>query len=195
MTTYTNRDTAPLTFHTFNRYVFLPLGILSTLGQMMMEYESLTSGGFYTIDLCYTIIVLVLGIASFYGFFGWMPYAWYSIMALRILNIVYAVFVLILWAIYLPTQVASLLGEVLGTVLASVPICIYYAKRKPLFVPAADKAVEASEMPPHSETPEPEPPRPNGQTAVVSYCYRCGSKLLPESRFCNQCGAPVAKIQ
>lgn len=194
MTTYTNRETAPLTFHTFNRYVFLPLGILSTLGQMMMEYEDLTSGGFYTIDLCYTVIALVLGIVSFYGFFGWMAYAWYAIMALRIINIVYAVFVLILWAIYLPTQVASLLGEVLGTVLVSVPICIYYAKRKPLFVPAANKTVEVPEMPPCGETPE-SGLQSDAQTVTVSYCYQCGSKLVPGSNFCNQCGTPVAKIE
>ena len=34
----------------------------------------------------------------------------------------------------------------------------------------------------------------NGLDKEVSFCNKCGNRLIPNSRFCNKCGAPITKL-
>lgn len=192
MTTYTNRDTAPLAFHTFSRYVALPLGTLLTLIDLVTKFGPATNG---SIDFNYTLIILILDIACLVGFTRWRTYAWYCYIAVRIVNVVYGAIVLNLCFLYFPTQIATALGQLLGTILIGALTCIYYVKRKPLFNTAIGTGLdEPEEEPPHDKAPEPIV-RSDAQAVTVSYCYRCGSKLVPGASFCNQCGTPAAKME
>lgn len=191
MNAYYDRDTTPLNFHAFYRYFSLPVGFLVIVVKIFGLTQMYPYGGWGAdIDMAVYFIDLILIVVCFWGFAKWNSAGWYGVMSRLWLAVGYNVFLVFLYAYYVPKAIGTAIGTLLGSLLYAIPIGIYYKKRKPLFFPDMTEALE-----------EPEP-RLSGYEAAsqrgasvppIMYCRKCGNKLLPESDFCSKCGAPIIK--
>lgn len=196
MKQYDDRATTPLMYHKFRWYVSLPLAVLITLIQINNEKELLFSGNWaYGIDGGYLLIILVLNMICFVGYFQWRAYAWYSTLISMVVQSGYAFIGIIIYALYLPSQIATALGQFLGVTTVSILIGIYYIKRKPLFFTGAVPAAPPTAPEPWeaAKTEAEKIPAAAEPRRVIAFCYRCGNRLTPGSNFCSQCGTPIAK--
>lgn len=197
MTRYTDKARTPLAYHTFFRYVALPLGILTTFANIFQEFGyfndfqiqpgSVLYSLFIT-ELLFYFIDLALLLVCFVGFFHWSRYAWYSTMIHLVLAVIYRLYVLVFFAVYNPTETSSAVSDLIAALLLCVLLGIYYWKRKPLFFP----------VPPDSETsPGTEPtlssPSLPGDSPRAIFCRKCGQRLPPDGAFCPQCGTPIKR--
>lgn len=191
MIAYYDRDTAPLKFHAFNRWISLPLGFLITAGKIIELKQIYPYGGWGAdIDMAVCTIDLILIVVCLWGFAKWNSAGWYGIMGRLWLNVGYSVFIVILYACTVPYLIDTAIGSLIGMLLYAIPVGIYYKKRKPLFFP--NMTASSEEIEPQlsgyeaaTQVEKPIPP--------AAYCRKCGNKLLPESDFCSKCGTPIIK--
>ncbi len=87
MVRYTDRNKTPLAYHTFFRFVALPLGILVTLGNIFEELGYFKEFQLHPGDLLYALTVidliffltdLALLVVCVVGLFRWAAYGWYD---------------------------------------------------------------------------------------------------------------------
>lgn len=128
---YYSIEHTPLKWHTFYRYVSMPLGAITGIIALVTNIAAMDNAA-YLIDIFFNLVQTVCCAAAFVGCFKWKPYAWYAIMINLVAIVVYAVVVVIITAIY-GGNVAYSMGTVLGSGISCTLIGIYYNKRKPLF--------------------------------------------------------------
>ncbi len=188
MTQYHVRENTPLKYHNLVRYFALPVGIISCVAQLtalvggMVEFNWL-----YGVDIAVYIATIVLMTVAFVGFFSWSGYAWRCLMANYWLGVCYAGFLVAVYAVLLPDELATAIGSLVGQIIVLIPISIYYHKRKPLFFTCS--VHDSFGAPAQSEDPWAASYRP--ASGEEKYCRMCGFELLPDSAFCSKCGAPV----
>ena len=200
MKQYNDRATTPLAFHAFFRFCTAPVGFLLALGNLIKTASNTNGIAFLNaIDLIYFSAVAALLLACFIGFFGWKPYAWKCVMAYLCLNSVYALYCVVIYAIYLsfsPIYMGTAVGQFIGVLVYSILVGIYYYKRKPLFFETDMQTYNGYAQPCSGQSGFYEY-NANGGTPAASpsgtmYCASCGSALPPNSAFCGNCGAPVS---
>lgn len=191
MTYYTNRQTAPLTFHSFIKYFSLPLGILKTLANLAATQYAAPQAAVGW-DTFVSFVDLILLAVAFVGFIRWKGYGWTTFMGHLGLMAVNAVAVVFFYAQY--DAVEAALGQLLVTVIYVGLVGFYYIKRQYLFFPeqAPISPVQAEE--PEALSLEDEPPAPEISSPPVAYCRHCGQRLLPHSLYCSGCGAEVHEV-
>lgn len=180
MKQYYLRETTPLKYHKFLRWFGLPLSLLLNLGQVVSMLINMEN--FYwamAVDLAFYLAQLVLVLTALIGFHEWKPFGWYSIVAVQWVGIGYVALVFLFNAVFLPSEIPSALGGLIGTGIVSALVLIYYNKRRPLFFLAAVPTEYTQET--------------NGGTAEVLYCTKCGERILDGGEFCHKCGAPVVR--
>ena len=167
------KEKTPLKYHKFCRWVALPLSILFNLATVITTLGTAELNWGHAIDLGFNILLTLLALIAFVGFFRWSPASWYAIVGAEVCGIVYRAVVLAVIARFTPDEIDSALGELLGYTVVAVLIIIYYVKRRPLFFP--------QEVPVQMEC--------GSDTASVLFCRKCGERLSEGSRFCSRCGA------
>ena len=208
---YFVQDT-PLRFHKFFCYVSLPLGIILTLKSVadIVSAEDFPSNSFYFIDLSYSLASLVLMCVCFVGLRKLKSYAWRALMINYSLGVLYLFVVVIIYIIFSPFLLDSALASLMIYVYVSAIICLYYYKRKNLFLTPSSpihavhsscssvNSIPISDVSHIQNTCVPnvveEKSTPNPISApVISFCRNCGHKLSDESNYCSHCGTPVLK--
>ena len=179
--TYYSRDGAPLAFHTFFRYVTIPLSILNTIGQFALSRINGNTIAeahpwLYAGDVLFSAVIICLLIASFIGFFKWQPYAWECTMAYLYISLAYALCIIIMDVICSPGSFSDALGQLLGAIVWTYGVSKYYRKRKPLFFTELADAVR---------------PAPAGADLTAVRCPNCGAELPGGSRYCSECGTEL----
>lgn len=192
MNQYYSRQETPLKFHKFFWYVSLPIGFLAAIGRMFSEISDiLFFNWLYAVDIAYYIIALSLMLICFIGFFEWKSYAWYSVIIYLCVAVAYNLFAVIMYAVYMPQESGTAIGQLLGVSIYAILVGIYYKKRRPLFFPNAAQinTIENSCQIHHYEN---NMLYANGPLRV-RYCGKCGYELLEGSGYCSRCGAPVTR--
>lgn len=194
MVRYTDRNRTPLAYHTFFRFVALPLGILGTFRNIFEEIGYLQDPLIRSDSLLHTLTVsellffltdLALLLVCFIGFFYWSRYAWYAVMIHFPLAVVYRLYVVVISSQFAFFNLSLAESSLIAAVVVGGLIEFYYFKRKPLFFPAAQ---ETQPLPEVEELPPAEQQAPPPQAA---FCRRCGQNLPPDGAFCPRCGLPV----
>ena len=171
---YYSIEHTPLKWHTFYRYVSMPLGVITGI-IAILNYIAAMDNLFYLVDIFFCLVQTVCCAVAFVGFFKWKSSAWYAVVINLANTVIYAIVSLIV-AVVFAGDVAYSFGSLLGTTLTSVLIFIYYNKRKPLFFNMAAPA-------------EPEKDVIYGLPNRV--CGNCGAALTDSGSFCSNCGAPL----
>lgn len=140
MKQYFSRADTPLKFHYFLWYVSLPLGIICTLVAMGSGFSDIVLFNWIytaTYTVAYILLFLFLGLtlAAFIGFFRWKSYAWYCIMSILVFDVAVEAFTVLLDIVIAPDEIAYAIGQLIGSLIYSTLVGIYYYKRKPLFFP------------------------------------------------------------
>lgn len=203
--TYYTKEDAPIKFHKFNHYFFLPFRFLVlaiSISDFIANFQSYDTLGVFSV-LVLTVMPCALIVIAFVGFFKWAPYSLYALFAYFALDILSGVYVLVSYLRYLPEENASSIGRFCGTAVVAIFICFYYWKRRNLFLHKTEPLATANALP-HEEGIEPTnvvvPPTPKEESpkselmeidCSIKFCRKCGKKLLPESLFCSYCGAKV----
>lgn len=144
MEQYYSKTGTPLKFHKFFWYVLLPLNFISTAITFYQEFSVMTEFSWlYAVDGVFFTLALLLMMACFIGFFGWKPYAWYSVMAFLGLLVVSGIGTVAVYAAYDPDQLPFAGGQLLAAILEAALIGKYYRKRRPLFFSGAQPAAAA----------------------------------------------------
>lgn len=149
---YYSIESTPLKWHTFYRYVSMPLGVITGI-IAIFSYITTMDNLYYLIDIFFSVVQTVCCAAAFVGFFKWKSYAWYAVMVNLANSVVYAIVSLAVTAAF-GGDVAYAVGSVIGTTAVSVLIGIYYNKRKPLFFGIPAPAEEAAYGLPNRITPD-----------------------------------------
>lgn len=147
MMKYTDRLNAPLMFHKFFNYIFLPLSFLFAMERLVVEHALLFSGHWLTtIDACSVLATLTLSALAFVGLLQWKGFGWYAVMGLQAAQLVFALITLVISASLIPDQLQQAAVQSAGTVLRTVLVGLYYLKRRPLFCPAKAPASTGAEL-------------------------------------------------
>ena len=194
MKKYNDRSETPLTFHKFFWWVVLPLSFLTGCTRMNSAVQDVNAGygAYATIDVLYYFAILGLIAACFIGFFQWKSYAWYCVILILSVNVVYGLYGVVLYAVTLPDWIVTPIAWLIISLIYAILIGIYYIRRRPLFFPdmkdpyaapmgGFGRLVQASE----ARTADPLP--------KVKYCTKCGAILSGGGYYCSECGAPVQK--
>lgn len=128
---YYTIEGTPLKWHTFYRYVSMPLGVITGLIALFTNISAMDNI-FYLVDIFFNLVQVVCCGAAFVGFFKWKPFAWYAVMVNLGATVFYALVSLIVTIIF-GGDAAYAFGTLLGSTVSCVLIGIYYNKRKPLF--------------------------------------------------------------
>lgn len=123
----------PLLFHKFFWYISLPLSFIGGAFQLFVSIKSLTFSMLYLPDVVSSLIGMVLVVLCFVGFFGWKAYAWYSVIILLSLNILFSLITVILSALVTPQQLGTQLIGFVVALIYGILVGIYYIKRRELF--------------------------------------------------------------
>ena len=191
MKQYYSRLEAPLAFHKFFWYVSLPIGFLVTLGNLVEEISGMVFFNWiYAIEIGFFLANLSLTLLCFVGFFKWKSYAWRSVMILLPTTVANNIFIVIVYALFLPSQIGTSIGRLVGVIIYAILVGIYYKKRRPLFFVRSQDATGA---PTNTEEKIPEGLPTTDLTLQAKYCRKCGFLLLEGSIFCSRCGTPIIK--
>lgn len=124
----------PLRFHYFIWCFGLPVTCIRTIvAAVIQSLELEYLNVFVVMDYLINIVVLILGTVAFIGFFKWRKFALYTIIALYIFNLLSNIYVAIIYAIYLPEQLSTMIIPLLVTLVFAIIVPIYYIKRQSLF--------------------------------------------------------------
>lgn len=192
MKQYYLKEATPLAFHKFFWYVSLPIGFIVLIGRMISEVSEMRFFNLlYAIDIGYYIIALTIMLVCFVGFFGWKSYAWYGVIIYLCLSVAYNLFAVTIYALYIPDQIGTAIGQLLGILIYAILVGIYYKKRRPLFFldnikVISEKTYDLANAEHNSTISYDVPPS-------IKYCRKCGFELLSRSEFCSKCGVPVVK--
>lgn len=170
---YYTIEGTPLKFHTFYRYVSMPLGAISAIISVF-SYIATMDNPYYLIDIFFSLVQAVACGVAFFGFFNWKPSAWYAVMVNLANSVIYTIVVLGINIMFGTSDIAYSFGTVIGSSITSALIMIYYNKRKPLFfgTPApAEKPVYYSEP--------------------ARVCPNCGNPVTDAGNFCTNCGSSL----
>lgn len=175
---YTDKKTAPLAWHKFNRFFRVPLGFVVQCYNVVffLNYElSLES-------ICFILICLfemVLMIMFFVGSFNWKKYTYKSIVVLSIFSVF---FEFCMSALNTEDFIETMIYTLLYMIVAFFEVK-YYKKRKLLF--DDNKVVlENSYSDSASDIT-------NDDTKIL-YCKYCGTKLDENAMFCKKCGRRIS---
>jgi ribosomal protein L40E len=192
MKQYFFKEETPLAFHKFFWYVSLPIGFFVTIVKMVnMLSEMLYFNWLYAIDIGFFLIALSLILTCFIGFWGWKSYAWYSIMIYLSVLVTYCIISVVVYAIYIPYQINTAIGQLLGILIYVILVGIYYKKRRPLFFSGMLR-VDGVRVTTEAYTSESVPA--NKSELQTKFCRKCGSLLLDDSEYCQYCGTKLSKI-
>ena len=139
MKKYYEVSDTPLNFHYFFWYAAIPLGSLFLIKNLMGDFAYLSDNAYsdasllLEIEIFFLFAELILRVICFVGFFKWSKDAWYSLMSLLSLGIIYNLLFLILYAVYFPGLMATALSHLIGATIFAILVGLYYLKRKPLF--------------------------------------------------------------
>ncbi len=161
---YHSIQDTPLKFHTFYRFVSMPIGAITGLIAVISSIAAMDNL-FYLLDIFFCAVQMVACGAAFIGFFNWKSYAWYAVMVNLLNNVVYNV---VLFAVHVAFGSGNFsydIGTILGTGISSALIYIYYNKRKPLFFRST-----------------------NSWSSSGSFCPNCGEAVGASGSFCPNCG-------
>ena len=186
---YYSYESTPLKFHNAFYKVISPiLIVIDTLLFLSTIVHLVDDTGYYDSNM----LILNLFISSFevvflsfitYGFKNKKNYAWYMVYAF-------------LGLAFLSSIISSLSNPYAIPFLAIIPtfVGIYYYKRKPLFVTSESNNYSTS----NSETATANrtfqnsaPPYFAEKRTEISYCRKCGNRIIPNSVFCNKCGSKI----
>jgi uncharacterized membrane protein YccC len=192
MKQYYRKEETPLAFHKFFWYVSLPIGFIASIISMIsyfsdMPYLSWT----YAFDLVYYVSLLTLLVICFIGFFQWKSYAWYGVFIYLCIQIIYSLSVILIYAVYIPNEIGTAIGQFIAILIYAILIGIYYKKRRLLFFPEQTQASEKNGSSGVNSSDDSNPCSNNMPKA--KYCRKCGFELLEDSDFCGHCGTAVNK--
>lgn len=187
----------PLRFHKFFCYVSLPLGILLTMKSAfdIFSAEDFPANSFYFIDLAYAISSLTLMCICFAGLRKLKSYAWYALMINYLVGVLYLFTVVIIHIIFSPFFLDSSLASLMIYIYVAAIICLYYYKRKALFL--SPNRINNLGSPSYSEN-SPQISEGVSKTVFIempeiAFCRICGYKLEKGSHFCSRCGTAIVK--
>ena len=136
MKMYHDRETTPLKFHKFYRCIYLPYEIyliFTSISSIISDIEYFHIS--YVISLAYNLTVLICIIICLVGIKEWKLYAWKALITYRIILIGYDALVLWVTFVLSPRHIPAQIRSFLSGLTTSVPILIYYLKRRNLFLP------------------------------------------------------------
>ena len=170
MKMYHCKETTPLRYHSIFRYIAVPISMITNISVLThllhtpialpwlnMVYVSVHTVFFILLAICFT------------GFFRWRAYAWYSLMIYLSLYTAFAFWNYLITIIALSVPFSKALLDLLAALVFSITLSVYYAKRRPLFLPYRKVS-----------------------TDTFRFCPQCSQKLAPNVRFCGKCGHPVS---
>ena len=214
---YYDRATAPMLFHKIFCFVLLPLSVIYTLGDIsrLITYESLLSPGWYAFCLLIDGAAIVTCIIAAVGLVQWKEYGWYALYVNVFIRIAFNVFMIVYAWLFRVGNVASFIGGLLGTVIVSGPVLIYYLHRRPLFTKSGqvggireksiyitpnDKTSEKTQSEKgigitkdYVEILDTEDDVNESNKNLDIQCPVCNRNLPPDSIFCPYCGAELEK--
>lgn len=185
-----------LLFHKFYCYLFVPVGIFVSILSTCRIFSAVDfqSNSFYSIDLVYRLSYFTLVCVFLVGIGRWKSYAWYALMINYLLGGLYSFASVIICIIFNPYLLSSSLADFMVYIYIASMVCLYYYKRKNLFItpkPIIDlQPVENSFSEIPHATEEISPPSLNS-TPVISFCRKCGHKLDSKNNFCSNCGTAI----
>ena len=146
---YTASQPVPLAFHKFFFYFTLPLYFIYSFSAVLSiplpGAASFTP--LYLIDFSFTLSICFLSAATFVGLLNWRSYARYYLLALYIVSTLYRLIPPVVSLSSGASIISLSLGSALGIALFGSLVCLYYHKRKALFMSRA-AASATSYVPP-----------------------------------------------
>ena len=189
---YTSKNGTPLAWHTFNRFVRCPLGVILTISNLInLNYNAQASELLICLDIMY-LISIGLQTAFFIGSFNWKRYAYKSI----IISEFYGMFLTFCVTAITSGSNASSIGSVLGTCIVFYFEYVYYKKREELFNDSKyDNSIQQEYTINENlvDVKVEETKTQNIQNDKPLFCRKCGRKLDPDSLFCRKCGTKVGE--
>lgn len=187
MKSYISRETTPLTFHKFINYFSLPLGFIITLSNLLtIGTEQYVFVWMYLYDIVFSVLILILIAACFFGLHQWKPYGWYCVMIYWPFMTVYRMITGAIITIYSPDYIGTAIGSTLGVATISGVVLLYYYKRKHLFIPLTISVKFESSC---KESIDHDRTQKNVLKPI--FCRKCGFRLVEGSVFCSSCGERV----
>ncbi|MGL5978439.1 MAG: hypothetical protein ACRCZJ_05560 [Erysipelotrichaceae bacterium] len=122
-----------LKFHKFFWYVSLPLSLINNIGFLFTLYALCTVQGLgWSILLDIVVILLQCACIAiiFYGFLKRNSKGYYAIFALYVINVVYSLFLVGLYANLNPSGLVEVASSFVVTLVFAAVILYYYRKRK-----------------------------------------------------------------
>lgn len=188
---YRPEDKPPMRFHMFNIYGRIPLGVIINIPTVFLYVT------YDILSFVMGLVTIVLACVSVVGLHKKEEYGWKAVMALELYTVLCAVLSCLMYINYIDLLKENL-PKLLGTVIVSALIMVYYYKRKLLFTKEAKDTIKIDNMISKADTYV-----DASQTTIISegytdvlkpkYCRKCGNKLFPDSDFCSYCGTQVIK--
>lgn len=199
MKKYYDVSDAPLKFHYFFWYVSIPLGALLLIAYLMGDFAYLSDSAYSDVSLLFEIEIffllaeLILRVICFVGFFKWSKDAWYSLMSLLSLKIIYSILVPIMFVAYFHMLVESVLIRSIGATIFSILVGIYYLKRKPLFFDDIFPTLPVQNTVPQKTKKQKKDKPP--KEPKIRYCKLCSGLIDSDTKKCTSCGKQYFKIK
>lgn len=193
MNFYYSYESTPLKFHNAFYKVICPiLAIIRSLF-LLATFGYLDGYDYNYAPLVISIFLSFLEIGSLIliteGFTNKKQYAWYMVYAFLGLT-----FLSSLVSASTAYSTAYAIGSIIGSLILPILIGIYYYKRKPLFVTSETNNCSAS----NNQTATTNQTLQNSASPYsaekrteISYCRKCGNRVIPNSVFCNKCGSKI----
>lgn len=184
----------PLKFHKFLKYaglfllaqVYLVLVLTALLrSEDLAPGITLLVGVFYGCMLAATLVTLI-------GFYGWKPCGFYGILALCGLNLLDKILALFLTGVVVEDLIYLVVQGGL-----TVPIVIYYLKRRPLFFEELQagyiqRKFDHMQIETTTKNAPGHPASLNDRSGGdPTVCRVCGGKLNPGRPACMKCGTAI----
>jgi hypothetical protein len=147
----------------------------------------------YIIDLIYFITSIALMLAAFIGFLKWRSFGLKSFFLNLLVQLAYCLVSIIIYAAYgLASQISTTVGSLLGVLIYTILLRIYYKKRKLLFAPYCHEQTRSTTITPsEGQVVLKQPTSPFRTEPQIMYCRKCGTALPSDSLYCNKCGMVV----